>query len=294
MLRILQHQFALNAQQLRDVPLFLLGFAAPQGPVDRRKPFFDLTCFAEASREFPQRKEKARQEPGVARAIYFTPQERQSRLDVAAFGHDHALETARPKPPKAYRVTLSVLEQHVAVALRRIEITGQKSDWARALAQHAAEGQGVTVRAPFLDVVLDKTPRLIEETLQPQDAGTEIVRRDPQIERENLGLLDQEIEGRAHLVDVTTCAILVAEKVQRHGKKATGQHQVGRIARALRCLGETLSELECFEKFAIVELVDTQTPEGAQAGVLVIEPARQFEGGCEGRARSPRTTLSIR
>ena len=110
MLRVLQHQFALNAQQLWDVPLFLLGFAAPQGLVDRRKPFFDLTCFAEASREFPQRKQKARQEPGVARAIYFTPQERQSRLDVAAFGHDHALETARPKPPKAYRVTLSVLE----------------------------------------------------------------------------------------------------------------------------------------------------------------------------------------
>ena len=62
MLRVLQHQFALNAQQLRDVPLFLPGFAAPQGLVDRRKPFFDLTCFAEASREFPQRKQKARQE----------------------------------------------------------------------------------------------------------------------------------------------------------------------------------------------------------------------------------------
>ena len=40
------------------------------------------------------------------------------------------------------------------------------------------------------------------------------------------------------------------------------------------------SELECFEKFAIVELVDAQAPEGAQAIVLVIEPVRQFEGGC--------------
>ena len=70
MSRVLQHQFALNAQQLRDVPLFLPGFAAPQGLVDRRKSFFGLTCLAEASCKFPQRKQKARQEPGVARAIY--------------------------------------------------------------------------------------------------------------------------------------------------------------------------------------------------------------------------------
>src|SRR3981189_3639576 len=93
---------------------------------------------------------------------------------------------------------------------------------------------------------------------------------------------------------MTTCAILVAEKVERHGKKAIGQHQVGRIARALRCLGETLSELECFEKFAIVELVDAQTPEGTQAIVLVIERVRPFEGGCECRARPRRRTWAIR
>jgi hypothetical protein len=111
----------------------------------------------------------------------------------------------------------------------------------------------MTIRASFLDVALDKALRLVGKTLQPQDAGTEIVRRDPQIQRENLGLLDQEIEGPVHLIDVATCAVLVAEKVQRHGEKEIGQHQVGRIGRVLGCLGETLSELERFEKFAVVD-----------------------------------------
>src|ERR1700739_1237626 len=150
--------------------------AAPQSLVNRGKPLFNLLCFAETSREFTQRKQETRQVPGVARPIDFTPQERQPSVDVAPFGHNHGLETASPKPPKAYPVALSVLEQHFAVALRRVEITGQKSNRARALAQHTAEGQSVTIRAPFLDVVLDKAQRLIGETLQPQDAGTEIVR----------------------------------------------------------------------------------------------------------------------
>jgi len=47
------------------------------------------------------------------------------------------------------------------------------------------------------------------------------VPRDPQIERENLGLLGQEIEGRVDPVDVATCAVLVAKKVQRNGEEAT-------------------------------------------------------------------------
>ena len=92
---------------------------------------------------------------------------------------------------------------------------------------------------------------------------------------------------------MATCAVLVAKKVQRHGEKAIGQHQVGRIGRALRCFREALSEVECLEKFAIVELIDAQAPEGAQAIMLVIEPVRQFEGDCECWARIPRTTLAV-
>src|SRR3979490_330548 len=69
MLRVLQNQFTLDAQSLRDVPLFLPGFAAPQGFVGRCKPLFDLICFAETGREFAQRKQEARQEPGAARPI---------------------------------------------------------------------------------------------------------------------------------------------------------------------------------------------------------------------------------
>ena len=92
---------------------------------------------------------------------------------------------------------------------------------------------------------------------------------------------------------MAACAVLVAEKVQRHGEKAIGQHQVGRIGRALRCFGEALGELERLEKFAIVELVDAQAPESAQAIILVIEPVRQFEGDRERRARIPRTTLAV-
>src|ERR1700741_4980455 len=150
------------------------GFAALQGLVDRRKPLVDFICFAEASREFAQQREEARQEPGIARTIDFTVQESQPCVDVAAFGHDDALETARPKPPKPYRVTLSVFGQCFTVALRRVEIAGQESDRARGLPQHTAEGQGMTIRASFLDVVLDKVQRLVGEALQPQDAGTEI------------------------------------------------------------------------------------------------------------------------
>ena len=77
-------------------------------------------------------------------------------------------------------------------------------------------------------------------------------------------------------------------------RKAIRQHQVGRIGGTLRCLGETLRELKCLEKFAIVELVDAQPPEGTQAIILVIEPLRQFESDLECRARIPRTTLAIR
>src|SRR5215470_7579355 len=148
----------------------MLGLAALQGLGDRRKPLFDFICFTETGRELAQRKEEARQEPGVARTIDFTAQESQPCVDVAAFGHDDALETAHPKPPKPYRMTLGVLKQHFTVALRRVEIAGQESDRARGLPQHTAEGQDMTVRASFLDVVLDKAQRLVGETLQPQDA----------------------------------------------------------------------------------------------------------------------------
>ena len=119
------------------------------------------------------------------------------------------------------------------------------------------------------------------------------MRRDSQILRENRGLLGQQIERRVDPVDVAACGILVAKKVQRHGEKTIGQHQVGRIVRTLRCFRETLSELECLEKFAIVELVDAQAPEGAQAKMLVIELVRQRQRDRKCRACIPRTTLTV-
>jgi hypothetical protein len=35
-----------------------------------------------------------------------------------------------------------------------------------------------------------------------------------QIERKNLGLLDQEIKGRVHPIDVATCAVLAAFRLK--------------------------------------------------------------------------------
>ncbi len=46
-------------------------------------------------------------------------------------------------------------------------------------------------------------------------------------------------------------------------------------------------------EFAVVELVDAQAPQGAQAKMLVIELVRQRQGDCECRPRIPRTTLAV-
>ena len=71
-------------------------------------------------------------------------------------------------------MVLGVLQQHVAIAFRDIELTREESNRACGLPEHTAEGQGVTT--PFVDGLPHNTLRLIGEPLQPKDAGAEIVR----------------------------------------------------------------------------------------------------------------------
>src|SRR5262249_52452810 len=129
-------------------------------------------------------------------------------------GSDQGLETAGQNPPEAYGVTLGMLEQRRSMALRGVKIPGQKSDRTRALTQHAAKAQGMSVCTPFLNVAHRQTLRLVGEALQPQNARAEIMRREPQIEREYLGILRDEIQPRVHAINVATCVFLVAEIVQ--------------------------------------------------------------------------------
>jgi len=97
-----------------------------------------------------------------------------------------------------------MVDQHGAVSLGGLEIAGQEGDRACPLTQHAAKGQGLPDGAPFLDIVPDHTQRLIGKSLQPQDAGLEIVRRHPHIEpqADDLGLLRQGRKARERAFDM--------------------------------------------------------------------------------------------
>jgi len=79
-------------------------------------------------------------------------------------------------------MALGMVEQHRAIARRGGEIAGQEGDRARALTQHAAKRQGLPDGAPFLYIMLDYLQCMIGKTLQPQDAGLEIMRRHAMIE----------------------------------------------------------------------------------------------------------------
>ncbi len=106
--------------------------------------------------------------------------------------------------PQTYRVALGMVEQHRAVALGGVEIARPEGDRACPLTQDAAKGQGLPDGVPFLDIVLDYAQRLIGKSLQPQDAGLEIVRRYPHIEphADDLGLLRQGRELGERTIDM--------------------------------------------------------------------------------------------
>jgi hypothetical protein len=59
-------------------------------------------------------------------------------------------------------------------------------------------------------------------------------------------------------VTVALSSIEIAEKERVIGHASWPSTLFARIGGDLRCLGETLSELECFEKFATIKLVDAQ------------------------------------
>src|SRR5207249_1944606 len=124
----LQYQLAFDAQELRNVPLFVPDLAARQNLIDRREPLAHFVCLAETSRKLAQQRQKARQESGVAGLIKFVAQEGQPRIKIAAPGHDHGVEGPCPKPPNANRVTLGMFEQSSTVALGGVKIAGPEGD----------------------------------------------------------------------------------------------------------------------------------------------------------------------
>ncbi len=65
--RTLQYdKFALDSEQLGDVPALVAGFAADERLLDGSQPRCDLTGLAETRRKFAEQKQEARQESRIA------------------------------------------------------------------------------------------------------------------------------------------------------------------------------------------------------------------------------------
>ena len=175
--------------------------AAGQDVLDHVEAAVDLVGLAGTCGEFAEQGKKARQETRIAGAIELFAQQRQAGRDVAAPYDDRGVEGPCPQAPQPDGVALGVFEQLGAVALRGLEIAGPEGDRAGGLSEHAAEGQRVAVGATFLDVSGGERLGLIGEALKPQDAGPEILRRYPEVEREDLRLLRQHVQRRIHPVD---------------------------------------------------------------------------------------------
>src|SRR5262249_22285543 len=139
---------------------------------------------------------------------------------------------AGPDLPQPYRVALGMVEQHRAVSLGGTELARPKGYRACPLAQDAAKGQSLPDGVPFLDIAVNHPQRLLGKSLQPQDAGLEIVRRYSHIEpyTDDLRLQRQSPKLMERVVDMKSRLPLVAEVMLGRGQKAIGYHQANRVA----------------------------------------------------------------
>src|SRR5689334_4401811 len=112
-----------------------------------------------------------------------------------------------------------MLEQLGPVSLGGIVVASEEGNRAGGLSQHAAEGQCMAVGPAFVDILFGQCQSLIGMTLQPQDAGAEVLRRYPQIEREYFWLLGQYMQRGIDPVDTDPCFALVSEIMQRDGQQ---------------------------------------------------------------------------
>ena len=80
----LEHQLALDADQLRQIPQLLPVVAAGQDILDHVEAAVDLVGLAGTCGEFAEQGKKARQEARIAGAIELFAQQRQAGRDVAA------------------------------------------------------------------------------------------------------------------------------------------------------------------------------------------------------------------
>src|SRR6516162_10508536 len=112
-------------------------------------------------------------------------------------------------------MALGMIEQHRAMAYGGIEIARPKGYWACPLAQDAAKGQSLPDGVPFLDIAVNHPQRLLGKSLQPQDAGLEIVRRYSHIEphTDDLRLQRQSRKLIERAVDMVARFPLLAEVV---------------------------------------------------------------------------------
>ena len=81
--------------------------------------------------------------------------------------------------------------------------------------------------------------------------------------------------------------------MQRGGEQAVGHHQVDGIGRTGDDVGEALGELQRLAEFAVVELVDAQPPERAQAIVAIAELVGELERRGPGGPRLARAPDAV-
>src|ERR1700758_3341379 len=127
--RILQqNQFTPDPEQLWNIPAFVTSFATCKGRVDGLKSQRDLAGLAQASGQFAEQEQEARQESCLTCLFKPSAQRPQPGVDVALPGGHQAAEAAGPDLPQTYRMTLGVLAQHRAVTLGGIEVASPKGD----------------------------------------------------------------------------------------------------------------------------------------------------------------------
>lgn len=255
-------KLALDPKQLGQVPTFVASFAASERLFDGCEPQPDLTCRAEASRQFPKHQQEARKKPRLPGLLEGAAECPQPGADIAAPGDHRGVEAARPDVPQTNRVPFGMVEQHRTIARSGVEIARQKGDRACPLAQDAAKGQGLPNGIPFLDIVLDHAQRPLGKSLQPQNASLEVVRRYPHIEThaDDLVLLRQRLKLDQRAIDMLARYALVTQVMQDRSEETIGHHQIDRISGICHQVSETPGKPKRGKKLAVIQLIDAQAP----------------------------------
>src|SRR5215470_3508027 len=114
-----QQEFALDAQQLGQIPELVVAFRSRQRLIDRREPFFEPADTAEGVGELAEKDGVIDAELNPAEPFERGAEHGRSVDQIAALDRQHALEAAPVSLPEDELLALRMLEQQAHGALGR-------------------------------------------------------------------------------------------------------------------------------------------------------------------------------